>query len=287
MGQSGEKDKKEEWKPIYKKRLGDAINYAKGDQSMAKFAKKCGLNPMTLSRAVNGTIEKPLSEAAIRAMAENSDRPTEDVLEYLMHSNGWVRNDDEERMQRSEQRRQERKDRHDAVQGIIMRTLFEDGCTIIPVINTELEKLDPTLKKSRFRLHTDIKFALCVKDCEPAYRNFSVNIFTGQEYAADKDEYKRELRSELHFLMERYKDAFLRDTWEPEAFENSLYSIVFVNRELFSGFAKMLEGVSLNNSFSLILLDLEKQKVVEERFLPRRDGRKDESLFKSTNRGDK
>ena len=49
----------------------------------------------------------------------------------------------------------------------------------------------------------------------------------------------------------------------------------------------MLEDVSFNNSFSLILLDLNKQKVIEERFLPRRDGVEYKSLFKSTDRGER
>jgi hypothetical protein len=43
----------------------------------------------------------------------------------------------------------------------------------------------------------------------------------------------------------------------------------------------VFEDVSLNGSVSLILIDLDNQQVVEERFLSRRDGRKDESLFRS------
>jgi hypothetical protein len=68
--------------------------------------------------------------------------------------------------------------------------------------------------------------------------------------------------------------------WEPEAFEKSLYSIVFTNKDLFESYYKVFEDVSLNGSVSLILIDLDNQQVVEERFLSRRDGRKDESLFK-------
>ena len=285
MGQNVGKDKKEVWKPIYQKRLGDAINYAKGKQSMAVFARKCGLNPMTLSRAVNGTIKKPLDEETIRIMAECSDAPTEDVFEYLMRANGYLKDDNEERRRLSEQRRQERKDRFDTAQGIIMRALFESGYTIIPVINTKLEALDPTLKKSRFRIHTNVGFALKVQGFEPSFRNYTVNIFTGEDLA-DGVSYETELRDEQYFLMERYKDVFLRAVWEPEAFENCQYSIVFLNRDLFEGFLKDLEGLKFNSCFSLILLDLAGQKVLREVFLPRKKGRKDKSLFKFTDRGE-
>ena len=82
-------------------------------------------------------------------------------------------------------------------------------------------------------------------------------------------------------MKERCKDVFLRDAWEPQAFENSIYSIVFVNKDLFESFEKTLEGVSFNNTFSLILIDLDKQKVIEERILPRRDGTEYKSLFKT------
>lgn len=279
-------EEKKDWVPIYRKRLPEAIMYAKGSQSMAEFARKCGLSPMTLSRAVNGSIQKPLDEKTIRVMAECSDLPTEDVLGFLMWANGWVKNDDEERQQEFEQRMQERKDRHDLAQGIIMRTLFDNGYTIIPVMHTELEKLDPTLKKSRFRLVTNVKFALRIHGFEPAYWNFSVNIFTGKEYAADKDMYKNKLLNEMRFMNSRYNDVFLRDAWEPEAFEKCQYSIVFLNKDLFDSFSDYLDGVQFTSTFSLILLDIDKQIVVEERFLPRRDGREQTSLFGSLNRGD-
>ena len=287
MGQADEKDKakKEEWIPIYRKRLGEAINHAKGKQSMAEFARKCGLNPMTLSRAVNGTIKKPLDEETIRKMAECSEAPTEEVLEYLMRSNGWVKNDDEERKQRYDKHRQKRQELFDSAQGMIMRTLFEDGYTIIPVFNTPLEQHDPTRKKSRFHLYTDIRFALSVKGYEPAYWNFSVNIFNAKEIAAADLQYADELKMELRMIIDRYKDVFLRDVWEPEAFKNTRYSIVFLDKGLFDGFFKELKGLRFNSSFSLILLDLDKYTVVEERLLPRYDGRKEESLFRSTDSG--
>ena len=101
------------------------------------------------------------------------------------------------------------------------------------------------------------------------------------------DPYEIQLRDELYFITDRYKDVFLRDVWEPEAFEDSQYSIVFLNKDLFEGFLNTLEGLKFNSCFSLILLDLDSQKVVNEVFLPRRKGRKEKSLFKLSERGDR
>ena len=158
---------KKEWIPIYRKQLHDAIMYAKGDLSMAEFAKRCGLNPMTLSRAINNNIEKPLKEETIRIMADKSDRRTEDVLEYLMRANGYVKNDDEERRQEFEQFIQERNNCREKIQSVIMGTLFDNGYTIMPIFNTPLESTDPMLKESKHFLRTKVRFALRVRSTEP------------------------------------------------------------------------------------------------------------------------
>ena len=64
-----------------------------------------------------------------------------------------------------------------------------------------------------------------------------------------------------------------------EAFEKTRFSFVFDNKDVFEGFFKYLEGVKVNNSFSLILVDIKEQRVVEERFIPRHDGKEQKSFF--------
>ena len=80
-----------EWIPIYQKRLGDVVTYAKGKMSMAEFAKKCGMNPITFSRILKGDIKKPLSQEEIKTIAENSELDTKDIFEDLMRANGMVK----------------------------------------------------------------------------------------------------------------------------------------------------------------------------------------------------
>ena len=276
---------KKEWIPIYRKQLHDAIMYAKGDLSMAEFAKRCGLNPMTLSRAINNNIEKPLKEETIRIMADKSDRRTEDVLEYLMRANGYVKNDDEERRQEFEQFIQERNNCREKIQSVIMGTLFDNGYTIMPIFNTPLESTDPMLKESKHYLRTRVRFALRVRSLEPKgfepdFWNFTYQFFSADESSGKKENYEREINRQTRRMIDMTKDIFLRDMWEPEVFDKSLYSIVFTNKDLFESYYKVFEDVSLNGSVSLILIDLDDQQVVEERFLSRRDGRKDESLQK-------
>ena len=269
-----------EYIPKYQKRLGEMLTYVKGKMTMAEFAEKCGMNPITFSRIVKGDIKKPLSQEDIRIIAENSDMPTEDAFDYLIRANGMVpKDDDTPRRREAEERRTEDRHRQETIQNSLIRSLFECGYTIVPVVNTPKEELNPVKQKSRFRLGVSVSFVLSVQDHEPAYWNFRINSFTGERFENDPDTYDREVRSEVTDVFFSAEDVFLRDVWEPEAFENTKYSFVFVNNDVFEGFCRFLEGVKVNSSFSLILVDLKEQRVTEERFIPRHDGQEEKSLF--------
>ena len=247
---------------------------------MAEFAKMCGMNPITCSRIVKGDIRKPLSQAEIRTIAENSDEPTEDIFEYLMSANGMVPKDkNTPRRLENERRRLENNQRRENMQSIIIRRLFERGRTISPVMNTPLAETDPIFRKSRFFFSRNVNFALSIPGSDPEYWNFRINVFTGAEFANDPERFDTEVGYEVRELFSWSSDLFLRDIWEPEAFENTRFSFVFVNRDIFEGFSQMLEGIEFNNSFSLILIDLDAQTVAEERLLPRYDGKEETSLF--------
>ena len=290
MGNDSEKKSMldEEYIPIYQKRLGEAITYAKGNMSMAEFAKKCEMNPITFSRIVKGDIKKPLSQEEIKTIAENSDQDTEETFEYLMRANGMVtKSDYNVRRQEREQRRAQDKQRRETIQNSLIRSLFESGCTISPVINTEGKEKYPLKDSGRYKLRAGRPFVLSVQGDEASFWCFKINSFSIAEYRRytkdDTDDenkaYNDEVREEVSDAVWECKEIFLRDAWEPEAFEKTRFSFVFDNKDVFEGFFKYLEGVKVNNSFSLILVDIKEQRVVEERFIPRHDGKEQKSLF--------
>ena len=277
----------EEFVPIYQKRLGEAITFAKGNMSMAEFAKKCEMNPITFSRIVKGDIKKPLSQEEVRKIAENSEQETEYVFEYLMRANGMVKKNTDADDAERERRRAENRQRCETIQNSLIRSLFESGCTISPVANTEEDVKYPLKNSGRYKLGVRVSFVLSVQGDEAAFWNFNINSFSIAEYkrytkAEPKDEtkaYNSAVRSEVSDVVWVSPEIFLRDIWEPQAFENTRYSFVFDNKDVFEGFFKYLEGVKVNNSFSLILVDIKEQRVVEERFIPRHDGKEQKSLF--------
>ena len=266
--------------PIYQKRLGELLRNAKGEKrTMAEFAQECGVSPTTFSRIVNGAIAKPLEKELIAKIAEHADPASWVTFEQLMRANGWVpASDDTPRRRKVKAQNEGSRERRDQIKSIIMQELFARGYTIGPIMGTPFEQLDPTLQRSRFRFYTRIRFGLRVMGFEPEFWHFSTNIFTGEEFRGT-EQYENEVRQEAFYLLELHEDAFLRDMWEPEAFANSLYSIVMVNRDVFEAFSRLLEGVPFNSSFSLILVDLQQQTVVEERMLPARNSLPLTSLF--------
>lgn len=268
-----------EWIPIYQKRLGDVVAYAKGKMSMAEFAKKCGMNPITFSRILKGDIKKPLSQEEIKTIAENSELDTKDIFEDLMRANGMVKKNTDADDAEREKRWAENRQRRETIQNSLIRSLFERGHTIVPIINTPKEELNPVKQKSRYRLSVNCSYVLSVQGDESAYWNYRINTFTGDEFKDDSKAYDGEVRGEV--VSEGYfcQEVFLRDVWEPEAFEKTRYSFVFANKDVFEGFFKYLDGVKVNNSFSIILVDIKEQRVVEERFIPRHDGKEQKSLF--------
>lgn len=270
----------EEYIPIYQKRLGEAITFARGNMSMAEFAKKCGMNPITFSRIVKGDIKKPLSQEEVRKIAENSEQDTEDTFEYLMHANGMVKKNTDADDAEREKRRAENRQRRETIQNSLIRSLFESGRTISPVTNTDDKDKFPLQNSGRYKLGVIKSFVLSVQGDESAYWYFKINSFTGDEFRHDtRTDYNSEVSDEVLIEKNRCQYVFLRDIWEPEAFENTRYSFVYVNKDVFEGFFKYLDGIKVNNSFSLILVDIKEQRVVEERFIPRHDGKEQKSLF--------
>ena len=145
----------------------------------------------------------------------------------------------------------------------------------------------PLKNSGRYKLGVRVSFVLSVQGDEAAFWNFNINSFSIDEYRRyTKDDTKYEtkaynwaIRREVLDAVRSCPEIFLRDVWEPEAFEKTRFSFVFDNKDVFEGFFKYLEGVKANNSFSLILVDIKEQRVVEERFIPRHDGKEQKSLF--------
>ncbi len=274
-----EKYKEIEYVQRYQKELGEALKYVKGKQSMAELAAKCGVSPTTFSRIVNGTIAKPLERSLIERIAENSEGDKGYNFEWLMRANGMVPKDNSIRQQEAEKRSIENKRLQNQVKNTIMGMLFNSGLSTAPITGTDLEETDPYLKTSRYGFSRRVRFAIRINGAEPISWNFMTDIFTGNEYSEDQKEYEIDVKSQANWLLDDLKNVFLREIWEPEAFVGTKYSLVTINKDVYDALLQKLEGLTFENWFTLILVDIEQGTVIEEKQLPRKDGKEFESLF--------
>lgn len=78
-------------KPVDKERLAQYLEAAKGpNRTMKQFAEECNVNPSTLSRIANKKLVGGSSEALMVAIFEHADPASGVALENLMDANGMV-----------------------------------------------------------------------------------------------------------------------------------------------------------------------------------------------------
>lgn len=278
------------------------VNIAKGHgRTMAQFAEECGVvSASTFSRIVNGNIQKPLSTELIRAIVENAADPEEIDYESLMRANGMVPEEEENKG----------KFRNADYRNIDFRNAYlrarENGDkTIKNIITDELDARGrmhrfcgklllsshemPTYK-SNFALRRYSNFSVQVQGDIAEYWNFMVYNVDSKEHIVPKAAYRLDMEDyvgsqdgELEFhmkmIMDNWATLFLRDIWEPETLKDVKNSFVVVDVEVYNAFCDMLKDIKVNTWVSVILIDMENGEVVEEKILPRHDGKEMLSIF--------
>lgn len=256
-----------------KMRLANLINMAKGpNRTMAQFAELCNVSASTLSRAVNGKITKPLAQELIYALVENAAE--EMSLDSFMRANGMLEKEMiERRAMRGHdpyERRQRDLDREIIVKNTISSELLNRG----KLIRFFLRLPDRENVQSKFAFNHMSNFAVWLED-ERIMWNFIVRPTILSE-VEDRD--RRFFR--MH-TMDRLTKLFLADAWEPEFFAGMRTSIAFLDKEFYDEQVAMFGQAQVNTDISLILIDAEKEEVLEEFAIPKKSGDSKESIFAS------
>ncbi len=275
------KNKKKEAEPEYilvrvpdKQGLKDYIKGAQGvNRTMAQFAAECGtLTPSSFSRIIHGNIAKPLSVEVIRSIADHADVNSGVTFDLLMRANGYVQKNRENEKPDQEAMYSERENANkehlkfvDRVKNLIAEELFARGYMIGRPYGDAFRMYMP---KSSLHLSFPSSFIFRIQGIEPLF--WCYTIVTEQ---------RQFLSYSVSFGLKRFAEFFLRDAWEPETLRDISESLVFCEKEKYDQFWEMLEGREVNNRVSLILVDLEKERVIEEVFIPRKDKMVQKSLF--------
>ena len=254
-----------------KAKLAYFITEAKGpDRTMAEFAEACGtLSAPSFSRIIHGNLAKSLSVEVIQSIVKNAAPNADISYRRIMRANGMIPEelDSKRRSHEDEdeyQREQELKNKAINVRNIVTDELLARGIMIqLAQTRPFMQFRHEAVPAGKFKLGIPSSFALRVHGYEPLFWVFQY---------VPSDTY---LREEIG----QYSDFFLRDLWEPETLTDVKETFVFADKEHFEETREKLNGIKVNNYVELLLVDTNKNTIVEEWMMPRFDGKTMESVF--------
>lgn len=262
--------------------LGNLLKKAKGsNRTMAEYAKECGVSPSTFSRIATGKITQPLSFETVVNIWKNADPEANMIFITLLHANGFV---EKSFAERKEKRRPGSFERDEAqfntereIKNIIMEELLDRDLEVVSQRRIHLDENVPAIISGAGRS----RLILRIKGYEPKYWFIEAMSYIGVKRGFYGEEPVPEIdfECEAGLMFHDSAEIFLKDAWEPERMEKVQVSFAFTDIETLEAFYSKMKSGKVNGWFSLILVDLESQVVLEERFIPRKDGQTKESLF--------
>lgn len=262
--------------------LGNLLKRGKGrNRTMAEYAKVCNASPSTFSRIATGKITQPLSFEVLVNIWRNADKESRLIFLDLVRANGLVAKDfaerKEERHPGTFERDEVQYSTEREMKNIVMEELLARGLLVQQQRRIHIDENVPSVLSGAGRAGMILR----IQGYEPKYWNIKTMSYIGIHRGFYGDEPVPEIDYECEgdWMFHTNAEIFLKDAWEPERTEKVKMSFVFMDRETLEAFEKNLKSAKVNGWFSLILVDCEKQEVVEERFVPRKDGKTMNSLF--------
>lgn len=262
--------------------LGNLLKMGKGaNRTMAEYAKECGASPSTFSRIATGKITQPLSFETLINIWKYADPSSRLGFIDLTKANGLVGRDFAEKKERrrpgSFERDEEQFSAEREMKNIVTEELLERGLSIQQQKRIHIDENIPAIMSGAGRAGMILR----IQGYEPKYWNIRAmsyvgikRVTVGQEPAPGID-----FECEADFMFRDCAEMFLKDLWEPDRTKDIKMSFLFMDKETLEAFWRNLRYAKVNGCFSLILVDRERQTVIEERFVPRIDGTTPSSLF--------
>ncbi|MDY4970087.1 MAG: hypothetical protein SO101_07495 [Lachnospiraceae bacterium] len=244
--------------------LANLVNAAKGDdRTMGQFAEECGTSSSTLSRVVNKKNTRPMALELLKSIAEHAALQSNVSFEQLLRANGWrkkIRKDSP--MDRDLSRKHEMMNREGAVRNLLSNELLVRGANV-KVVSRSMMSADRVTMKTGYSVYWDIVFETNVFN---GYDTWAIEI--NPQVIVQDEEGKRTPMSNPRWLsrriMEKYAIIFLCDQWEPELLEKRKITFVFVDPQIYRIIKNNLIEAETNNYFTLMLVDLEENRIIEE-----------------------
>ena len=268
------------------------VNDAKGpSRTMAQFAEVCGTSASTLSRIVNMKNTRRMSIELMLAVVENKAATSSLTLVELFRANGLRRTIDLEEAKIDlsqlnsgelfkafkenmlEQRQMTYRER--SIKNLLSNELLIRGAKV-SVHGRKVDKNEDTSELAfSYRLHPvwDILYRVNILG---EYDCWVVGIVPVTTEDNDSPEY---LEGMTWAVLKNFSPLFVTDQWEPETLKGKKVTIVFADEKLLNSVYEKLSNARFKNSFSLMLVDLNKVAIVKEVPLPDNGSVKYESIL--------
>lgn len=242
-----------------KEALSFLIRAACGDQPMAAMAESCGITRSAFSKIINRKFSRPLALDFLEAVAEHAASGSNVTLEKLIAANEG---------QDIELAKPE---------SIMSRPVGGTNPTVFPLVNyftAELEKVmtynsSAKIPVSPFRYKCGpYNLILSFEDIPDLVFGFYQEKSSYPSFEIGFDEINSSLQS-----------LFLMDLWEPHLLAGQHTTFAFFSQSYYAKFKSMYAAVTVNNYISLLLVDYQTLRIVEETQLPRKDGTVVESIY--------
>ena len=278
--------------------LAKLLVEAKGeDRTMGDFARDCGIEPSTFSRIQNRKIKRALKRDVIDAIYTHS----KGFLSYdsLMRANGMLNKSRLEGKSSEEQA--------DRIQFANESNTYRNELAAIGnIVREEISKRQNNYAEREYNENTCRMFG-----CEYVESRYgTLEFFFKKLYCFDEPMNPRfmylsivdtlsylESPSSLEnfanlpdnkflkrFMGQIYRpsdnELFFIDTWSPEALKDIRICFAVTDRRIFEKARKVFgDTVTVNNEFSIILVDLDQREIVSEYKIPTKSGEHKESIF--------
>ena len=229
-----------------KDRLAELVVRAKGPElSMSQFAKKCEVNPSTLSRIVNKKTTGKNSDALIFNIAENADPNSGVTFEMLMSAHGMKKRNLNGKVDTEEYRAFE-KNAADLVLSEFMKRGYKVQVPMTPQVYNALNY--------HYRPDWEIATDAVTSDNTMGQWLFEFWTMLGTEQQAIRKQTIK-LRQKLLMVLGLY--------YMDEVKADKLSFVVF-NRKFYKLLKDTLEGICVKPWITIMLFDMEQAQFIEE-----------------------
>lgn len=229
-----------------KDRLAELVVRAKGPElSMSQFAKKCEVNPSTLSRIVNKKTTGKNSDALIFNIAENADPNSGVTFEMLMSAHGMKKRNLNGKVDTEEYRAFE-KNASDLVLSEIIKRGYKVQVPMTPQVYNALNY--------HYRPDWEIATDAVTSDNTMGQWLFEFWTMLGTEQQAIRKQTIK-LRQKLLMVLGLY--------YMDEVKADKLSFVVF-NRKFYKLLKDTLEGICVKPWITIMLFDMEQAQFIEE-----------------------